>query len=42
LAAPGKQKGNLVIVLEKEDAALKEKGNLRFVIEKEVFEAALK
>ncbi|MCI9370336.1 MAG: DUF3298 domain-containing protein [Lachnospiraceae bacterium] len=36
------QKGNLVIVLEKEDAALKEKGNLRFVIEKEVFEAALK
>ncbi len=32
----------MVIVLEKEDAALKEKGNLRFVIEKEVFEAALK
>lgn len=36
------QKGNLVLVFEKGEAAPEEMGYLKFVIEKEVFEAALK
>lgn len=36
------QKGNLVIVFEKGEAAPEEMGYLKFVIEKEVFETALK
>jgi len=36
------QKGNLVIVFGKGEAAPEEMGYLRFVIEKEIFEAALK